>query len=203
MSLMLRRSMSSRIPFKTGHPIVNIPPMLTTTKCLVFENEESKTAYVSMVNNYADIRHQCGVASTETTANLNAKNFAPRWRFTRLVSLSPMLGPVSFNNDFRGAHLWVEEGKGKLLSICQEFIKCSEIKNPWLPSKGQDVRKMNDERLLCALEWAAPKLGRLRDRLTSLVAEGKRVLIWVYWPLSQWFVTEVLLALALHDNFCS
>ena len=42
------------------------------------------------------------------------------------------------------------------------------------------------------MEYGAPKLAWLRRYLKRVVGQGKqRVILWVYWPLSQWYIQEV------------
>lgn len=65
-----------------------------------------------------------------------------------------------------------------------------------MPNKGTDyfqteIDNMTNDKLACAMEFGSPKLGLLRDWLDTLVGGQKKVILWTYWPLSQWLVREV------------
>jgi hypothetical protein len=51
---------------------------------------------------------------------------------------------------------------------------------------------MRDEDIVRAMEFGSLKLGQIGDRLHALVTlGGKKVILWVYWPLTPWLVQEV------------
>lgn len=187
-TLMLRRSMTSRIPFKTGAPIIDIPVMKTVTTRLRFAADGSKDIYVMLVNNYASLREKFG---TKAPGSAAVHRFSPRWRFIRLVSLSPLLAYASFSKDFSYESLYPRDevvgfDRKKLEWLVSGFLKISKTQSPLFKEAG-----MSNEDFLHAMEFGSPKLGRVGDQLRSLVREKKKVILWVYWPLSQWLLQQV------------
>ena len=212
-TLMLRRSMISRIPFRTGPPIINIPPMEIKTTRLTFADDNTRALYRTMVDKYKQLKsvfQDCddGIDLEdipEANWGVKALKFGPRWRYIRLISLSPMLGPASFQSSFRGATLWTTPSKELLCTMARLFLEWLPRQfrnNPYLPKSTRYLRELTDTEWLNVLEWGAPKLGHLRDQLRNLVEEQeKKVILWVYWPLSQWLVLMVCCSLIVDYSF--
>jgi len=46
--------------------------------------------------------------------------------------------------------------------------------------------------MVLVMEFCCPKLGRIKDQLYELVTlGGEKVILLVYWPLTQWLAQEV------------
>jgi hypothetical protein len=63
--LILRCSMVSRVPFRVGKPIIDIPVMRTVTTRLHFANDGSKGLYSMLINNYSKMRAAFGTQVPE------------------------------------------------------------------------------------------------------------------------------------------
>lgn len=194
-TLILRRSMVSRIPFENGTPIIDIPVMRTTTTRLKFANDGSKSLYTFLVDNYHEMRKSSSPASQQTSTG--GHRFSPRWRYIRLVSLSPLLAYASFADDYSTTKLFeekvVDNGNPHRMMVKTLLSKFhGEFPDEGLDYYKQTIADMTDDDLTLAMEFSSPKLGWIKNRLQQLVMVGKKkVILWVYWPLSQWLVREV------------
>ena len=209
-SLMLRRGMASRIPFDNQQPIIDIPPMVMHTERIRFTYGKQlfrklvDTPYPEMISQITGIPPAPAKPGKQQRATSNS--FGPRWRFIRLVALSPLLAFAAAKGDI-AKDLWIgsspngtEASKGNLLRFIKWFrsafphedTACGGV-NPIqaIPTK-EKIADMEDRALVRALEYGAPKLAWLRRYLKKVVRQGKqRVVLWVFWPLSQWYIQEV------------
>lgn len=201
-TLMLRRSMVSRIPFETGEPIVNIPVMNVVTTRLGFAGDGSKDLYSFLIDNYSALRSNF---SGPTRVDTPGHKFSPRWRYIRLVSLSPLLASASFNTSFSVPDLFEPAKIDKGMPFREKVKGLLTRFNKRFPEWGGEfyrspISEMSDSALVNAMEFGSPKLGQIRNRLREIVTEKKeKVILWVYWPLSQWFV-QVVRTLAESDS---
>lgn len=195
-TLILRRSMVSLIPFENGTPIIDIPVMRTTTTRLKFANDGSKNLYTFLVDNYHEMQKSFSPSPQQTSAKRH--RFSPRWRYIRLVSLSPLLAYASFADNYSTTKLFGEDAAADDGNPHRIMVKTllsrfhEEFPDEGLDYYKQSIAGMTDDDLTLAIEFSSPKLGWIKNRLQKLVMVGKeKVILWVYWPLSQWLVREV------------
>ena len=91
---------------------------------------------------------------------------------------------------FMGRNLWEVDDHHAQMDLLCEMVKIFRQqypdKNPFLPSTIVGIKNMTTVQFLSVLEWGAPKLSWLHDRLDEIVqGQGKKVILWVYWSLSQ------------------
>ena len=204
-SLMLRRGMASRIPFDNPRPIIDIPPMVMHTQRIRFAN--GKELFLKLVD--TSYPQMIGRITGSPPAPVNPgrqqkpDSFGPRWRFIRLVALSPLLAFAAPREDIV-QHLWkgskangTEANKENLRQLIQWFRSAFPLENTTCGAKTAiptttEIPNMDTHAYVRAMEYGAPKLAWLRRYLKRVVGQGKqRVILWVYWPLSQWYIQEV------------
>src|SRR3977135_1280463 len=102
---MLRRGMVSRIPFGNPTPIIDIPQMSIASHLLKFGSRGSMELYRKLVNQpYDSLRAR--ITGKQIGPDSPGSVFGPRWRYIRLVSLSPLLRPVSLFQTWIPTYLW-------------------------------------------------------------------------------------------------
>lgn len=187
-SLMLRRSMFSRIPFKTGKPIVDIPVMNVKTTRLKFANDGSAALYKYLLNNYGTVPGKSSIPA--------GNRFSPQWRYTRLVSLSPLLAYASFASGFSeelfGTKDTSQVERSKIHELLQRLGDITQSIEGFDTLPKLRARHERNKDSLNAMEYCSPKLVYVRSRLQTLVEQRKlKVVLWTHWPLSQWLVQQV------------
>jgi hypothetical protein len=149
-SITLRRTMSSRIPFRTGRPIIDIPPMTVTGQRIrwVLDTPEQESL---------ESRRFFRMILTEPYSNLAklligrelvalTATFRWRWRLICLASLSPLLAVAAF-----GFHETVPMGKTQRG-----------------PNKDDKMKGKEDP-----FAAAAPVLGRFKSKTLWALPNGK------------------------------
>jgi hypothetical protein len=195
-SLMLRRSMSSKVPFNNPQPIINIPTNKITTKMLQFGSRRQLAIYSGIVNTgYEAIKNR---AKTDTEAS--TMSFSPQWRFLRHVSLAPVLASVAANPQ-DGNAVWVrsrptvgsyDADRQLVEEVVDDFLAdYPEYFKDIIPA-GQTLVTMSNEQLAQGLSLGAPKMTYLANLLDNIVTKRKqKVIVWTYWPATQWFTEQV------------
>ena len=133
-------------------------------------------------------------------------SFGPRWRFIRLVALSPLLAFAAVRVDI-AKDLWkgsspngTEADIKNLLQLIKWFrsafpredTACGGVKHTQAIPAEVGIADMDARSLVRAMEYGAPKLAWLRRYLKKVVGQRKqRVVLWVFWPLFQWYIQEV------------
>jgi hypothetical protein len=197
--IMLRRSMVSRIPFVKGPRIINIPAMKVRTVGVKFAKDRSADLYRTFVDDYREQQKEIGEILHTNWNNDHMRRHDPHWRFIRLVSLSLLLVIPSMQPQYKGKDLWVGMSEDpsvpyrkRLEHILARFGRRYVGYNKYSPYHDKDIEAMSTKRLASALEWGSPKLGKLRTLLQQTCRnEGSKAIVWVYFPLAQWFVTNV------------
>jgi hypothetical protein len=205
-TLMLRRTMVSHIPFKNPKPIINIPPMHVTTELVTFtKSSGAGKFYINLVDgSYKGLRERItGVASAQATTTGKTKPFAPRWRFIRLISIALILGPALMDPEISSLkRLWKlpsrvgDTSRPNLImlrTVISEFAKAFPGKTDRIPPP-EKVKGMTYDQIEAALRLGAPKLACLKQYLRNTLTakdNGEEVILWVYWPLTQWLVEQV------------
>jgi hypothetical protein len=201
-TLMLRRTMASRIPINIGRPIIAIPPMYITTIRLLYSNnpgdiclstyQKVLTTTIRRPVNQHDT--QAPVTNAELS-ELNQMSFTPKWRIIRIVSLALTLEYVARDEDFRGENLWTsdididEQRLRRMLNDYKQFKQDALITTVF---QSIDPISCTRRELLRLMQWGAPKLAQLRNLLHEKVTNaGEKVIVWVAWPLTQWYVWHV------------
>ena len=199
-SLMLRRTMVSRIPFNNPRPIIDIPPMhMETVRIRYPSDSESALFHRKLINTaYGELRNKIA-GETPQLEKGRPHVFGPRWRFIRLVSLSPLLATASMKSEMTSKMLWEtkDDGFRPNVDLIKELLLW--FREVW-PSVGLDsipldennIKSMRKAQIQAALLFGAPKLGWLRRYLNEVVIRKReKVILWVFWPLSQWLVEQV------------
>jgi hypothetical protein len=202
-TLMLQRTMVSHIPFKNPKPIINIPPMHVTTELVTFtKSSGAGQFYINLVDgSYKGLRERITrVASAQATTMGKTKPFGPRWRFIRLISIALILGPASMDPEISLLkRLWTlpsgvaDTGRPNLImlrTVISEFAKAFPGKTDRIPPP-EKVKGMTYDQIEAALQFGAPKLASLKHYLRNTLTvkdNGEKVILWVYWPLTQWLV---------------
>ena len=207
-SLMLRRGMASRIPFDNPHPIIDIPPMVMHTERIRFAHGKELFRKLVDTSYHQMIGHITGnpLAPVNPGKQQKPDSFGPRWRFIRLVALSPLLAFAAVRGDI-AKDLWkgsspngTEADIKNLLQLIKWFrsafpredTACGGVKPTQAIPAEVGIADMDARSLVRAMEYGAPKLAWLRRYLKKVVGQRKqRVVLWVFWPLSQWYIQEV------------
>jgi hypothetical protein len=80
-----------------------------------------------------------------------------------------------------------------LMTGISEFAKAFPCKMDQIPLPGK-VNVMTYDQIEVALRFGAPKLAWLKHYLRNTLTakdNGEKVILWVYWPLTQWLVEQV------------
>jgi hypothetical protein len=80
-----------------------------------------------------------------------------------------------------------------LRTVISEFAKAFPGKTDRIPPL-EKVKGMTYDQIEAALRFGAPKLAWLKHYLRNTLTakdNGKKVILWVYWPLTQWLVEQV------------
>jgi hypothetical protein len=197
--------MVSHIPFKNPKPI-NIPPMHVTSELVTFtKSSGAGQFYINSVDSsYKGLRERITrVASTKVTTMGKTKPFGPRWRVIRLISIAHMLGPASMDPEICSSKgLWTlpsrvaDTGRPNLIMLrtaISQLAKAFPGKTDRIPPPGK-VKGMTYDQIEAALRFGAPMLAWLKHYLwNTLTAKdnAEKVILWVYWPLTQWLVEQV------------
>jgi len=205
-AVMLGRTMVSHIPFKNPKPIINIPPMDVTTELVTFtKSSGAGQFYIHFVDgSYKGLRETItGVASAQATTMGKTKPFGPQWRFIGLISIAHILGPASMDAEISSSkRLWTlpprvaDTGRPNLImlrTVISEFAKAFTGKADRIPLP-EKVKGMTYDQIEAALWFVAPKLAWLKHYLRNTLTakdNGEKVILWVYWPLTQWLVEQV------------
>ncbi|KAF8535100.1 hypothetical protein BDD12DRAFT_808837 [Trichophaea hybrida] len=204
MTLMLRRTM----------PIINIPRMVVEGQLVTYTAASGgRDFYWKLVDcNYMPLKDSI----TSETAHDDRqplvgndgkkliKRFQPGWHFIRIVALAPVLGPATmFPETSRAQMLWEshksDNGRPNMTKVA-EIIKMFATTFPgqtdWIPSANQ-VKNMNRARFEAAMWYGAPTLAWLKNWLCKNIPLGKnnqnngeKVILRVYWPITQWFIKQ-------------
>jgi len=205
-TLMVWQTMVSHIPFKNAKPIINIPPMHVTTKLVTFtKSSGAGQFYIKLVaGSYQGLRERITeVASAQATTMDKTKPFGPCWRFIWLISIALIPGPASMDPEISlSKWLWkflsgvADMGRPNLImlmTVISELAKAFPEKTDRIPPP-EKVQGMAYDQILAALRLGAPKLAWLKQYLrNTLMAKdnAEKVIMWVYWPLTQWLVEQV------------
>ncbi|KAF8538320.1 hypothetical protein BDD12DRAFT_885405 [Trichophaea hybrida] len=130
------------------------------------------------------------------------KRFQPRWRFIPIIALAPVLGPATmFPENSRAQMLWEsnksDNGRPNMTKVA-EIIKMFATDFPWqidwIPSANQ-VKNMNHALFEAAMRYGTPKLAWFKNWLRKNMPlgknnqnNGKKVILWVFWPITQWLI---------------
>jgi hypothetical protein len=131
------------------------------------------------------------------------KPFGPRWRIIRLTSIALILGTASMDTEISSSKQLstlppdvADTRRPNLImirTVISEFVKAFPEKTdriPW-PEK---VKGMTYVQIEAALQFEAPKLAWLKNYFRNTLKakdNGEKVILWVYWPLTQWLVEHV------------
>ena len=128
------------------------------------------------------------------------KPFGPRWRFIRLISIALIRGPASMDPEISSSkRLWTlpsgvaDTGRPNLIMlkmVISEFAKAFPGKTDQIPPP-EKVKGMTYDQIEAALRFGARKLAWLKHYLRNTLTgkdNGEKVILWVYWPLTQWLV---------------
>jgi hypothetical protein len=80
-----------------------------------------------------------------------------------------------------------------LRMVISEFAKAPPGKMDRIPPP-EKVKGMTYDQIEAALRLGAPKLAWLKQYLRNTLtakAYGEKVILWVYWPLTQWLVEQL------------
>jgi len=170
-TLMLWRTMVSRIPFKNPKPIMNIPPMHVTTELVTFMKFSGPGQfYINLVDgSYNGLREKIsGVASTQATTMAKTKTYGSCWPFIRLIIVVLILCPAWIDPEISWSkQLWLlpsgvaNSGRQILIMrrmVISEFAKAFPVKTDRIPPPGK-VKGMKYDQIEAVLQFGAPKLG--------------------------------------------
>jgi hypothetical protein len=205
-TLMLWQTMVSHILFKNPKPIINIPPMHVTTELVTFTKfSGAGQFYINFVDgSYKGLRQRItGVASAQATMIGKTKPFGPRWRFNRHIAIALILGPASMDPGISSSNgIWTlpsrdaDTGRPNLImlrTVISEFAKAFPGKTDRIPPPD-NVKGMTYDQIEAALRFGAPKMAWLKHYLRNTFTAkdiGEKVVLWEYWPLTQWLVEQV------------
>jgi len=205
-TLMLQRTMVRHMPFKNPKPIIDIPPSHVTTELVTFtKSSGAGQFYINLVDgSYKGLREKItGVASAHAATMGKTKPFGPCWRLTCLISIALILGPGLMDPEISSSkRLWslpsgvAETGRPNLImlrTVISEFAKAFPGKTDRVPPP-EKVKSMTHNQIVAALQFGAPKLAWLKHYLRNTLTEkdnGEKVILWVYWQLTQWLIEQV------------
>ena len=192
--------------FKNPQPIINIPAMPVTTEPVTFtKSSGAGQFYMDLVDgSYKGHRERItGVASMQATMMGKIKTFGPCWRFICLISRTLILGSASMDLEISSSKQLLklpsraaDRGRPKqilLSTVISEFAKAFPGKLDQIPLP-QKVHGMTFDQIEAALQFWAPKLAWPKQYLWNTLPakdNGEKVILWVYWPLTQWLVEQV------------
>jgi len=87
-----------------------------------------------------------------------------------------------------------------LRTVIYEFPKAFPGKTDRIPLP-EKVKGRTYDQIEAALRFGAPKLAWLKYYLRNTLTakdNGEKVILWVYWPLTQWLVEQVSTPLQSH-----
>jgi len=211
--LMLRRTMVSHNPFKNPKPIINIPPTHVTTELVSFTKPSGAGKfYLTLVDgSYKGLRERItGVASAQATTMGTTKPFGPCWRFIRPISIVLILGHASMDPEISSSKpLWAlpsgvaDTGRPNMImlrTVISEFQKAFPGKIDRIPPP-EKVKGMTYDQIEAALPFGDPKLAWLKHYLRNTFTakdNGEKVILCVYWQLTQWLIEQVSTPLQSH-----
>jgi hypothetical protein len=198
--------MVSHIPFKNPKPIINIPRMHVTTKLVTFtKSSGAGKFYINFVDgSYKGLRERItGVASAHATMKGKTNPFGPRWQCICLIYVALILGPASMDLEISSSkQLWklpsgvADTGRPNLIllrTVISEIAKAFPGNTDRIPLP-EKVKGMTYDQIEAALGLGAPKLAWLKQYLRNTLTakdNGEKVILWVYWPLTQWLVEQI------------
>jgi hypothetical protein len=93
-----------------------------------------------------------------------------------------------------------DNGRPNMTKVAKIIKMFAAIFPGWTDQKpsSNEVKHMNHARFEAAMRYGAPKLAWLKNWLCKNMLLGKnnqnngeKVILWVYWPITQWFVEQV------------
>ncbi|KAI5806372.1 SNF2 family N-terminal domain-containing protein [Geopyxis carbonaria] len=171
-SVMLRRSMDSRIPFDSDRTILKVPAMEIRTEALPCDATDKPIHDTVFRGHMGNNPHRA-------------------YRYIRIVAMAPVLGPWSMM-DPETHQVLLDTVYSSWDPDVNEVRKCLKI---FLETYRQfaghfpssRVRTMTNNELAVSMAIGSPKLKWLMWHMAKLHQRRpyKKVILWTYWPLSQ------------------
>lgn len=178
-SVMLRRSMDSRIPFDSDRTILKVPAMEIRTEALPCDATDKPIHDTVFRGHMGNNPHRA-------------------YRYIRIVAMAPVLGPWSMM-DPETHQVLLDTVYSSWDPDVNEVRKCVKIFLETYPQfaghfPSSRVRTMTNNELAVSMAIGSPKLKWLMWHMAKLHQRRpyKKVILWTYWPLSQWFVEQFL-----------
>jgi len=144
-----------------------------------------------------------GVDSVQATMMGKMRPFGPHWRLNLHISVVLILGPSSIDPEIACLTMFWSlrsavdtTGRPNLNMLRTANAECAKS----FPAKtdckplAQKFKCITHDQIEAALQFATPKLAWLNHFLWNTLTatdNGEMVILWVYWPLTQWLIKQV------------